>query len=58
MDAQSDTQRQDQEQTHMRNNESGAGFENHHGEKTEVVQACGEETKEIRIFVIICEITQ
>ena len=49
MDVQSDTQRQDQEQTHMRNNESGAGFQNHHGEKIEVV--CGEETKEIRIFV-------
>ena len=30
MDVQSDTQRQDQERTHTRNNESGAGLQKDH----------------------------
>ena len=43
MDVRSDTQRQDQERTHPRNNKSGAGFKKDHREKIEPVRACDEE---------------
>ena len=43
MDVRSDTQRQDQERTHQRNNKSGAGFQKEHREKIELVRACDEE---------------
>ena len=43
MDVRSDTQRQDQERTHLRNNESDADCQKYHGEKIEPVQACVEE---------------
>ncbi len=43
MDVRSDTQRQDQELTHPRNNKSGAGFQKDHQEKIELVRACDEE---------------
>ena len=43
MDVRSDTQRQDQEWTHPRNNNSGAGFQKDHREKIELVRACDEE---------------
>ena len=47
MDVRSDTQRQEQEQTHPRNNESGAGFQKDHREKIELVRACDEERTDI-----------
>ena len=37
-----DMQTEDQERTHMRNNESGTGFKKDHGETIESVQACDE----------------
>ena len=43
MDVRSDTQRQDQERTHPRNNEIEEGFQKDHGETTEMVRACDEE---------------
>ena len=43
MDVRSDTQRQDQERTHPRNNESDAGLRKDHREKIELVRACDEE---------------
>ena len=43
MDVRSDTQRQDQEWTHPRNNKSGAGFQKDHREKIELVRAYDEE---------------
>ena len=42
-DVWSDTQRQDQERTHQRTNESDAGFQNDHGETIELVRAYDEE---------------
>ena len=42
MGVRSDTQRQDQERTHPRNNEIGTGFQKDHREKTEL--RAGEET--------------
>ena len=43
MDVRSDTQRQDQEWTHPRNNKSSAGFQKDHREKIDLVRACDEE---------------
>ena len=43
LDVRSDPQRQDQERTHPRNNESDAGFQKDHGETIELVRACDEE---------------
>ena len=43
MDVRSDTPRQDQERTHPRDNESGAGFQKDHGETVELVRAYDEE---------------
>ena len=43
MDVRSDTQIQDQEWTHPRNNKSGAGFQKDHREKIDLVRACDEE---------------
>ena len=43
MDVWSDTQRQDQERTHQRNNKSGAGFQKDHGDTIDLVRACYEE---------------
>ena len=43
MDVRSDTQRQDQERTHPRNNEIEEGFQKDHGDTTEMVRACDEE---------------
>ena len=42
----SDMQIHDQERTHPRNNESDAGFQQDHGETTELVLACDEESVE------------
>ena len=43
MDVRSDTQIQDLERTHPRNNESGAGFQKDHRAKIELIRACDEE---------------
>ena len=43
MDVRSDTQRQDQERTHPRDNESGTGFQKDHGETIDLERACDEE---------------
>ena len=45
MDVRSDTQRQDQERTHPRNNKRGADFQKDHREKIELVRACDEERR-------------
>ena len=47
MEVRSDTQRQDQERTHPRNYESGAGIQKDHGEVVELVRACDEERRRI-----------
>ena len=39
MDVRSDTQRQDQKQTHQRDNESGTGVLKDHGEMIKLVRA-------------------
>ena len=44
MHARSEAKGQDQDRTDPRNNESGAGFNNDHGETIEPVQACDEES--------------
>ena len=43
MDVRSDTQRQDEERTHTRDNESGAGFQKDHRETIGMIWACDEE---------------
>ena len=45
MDVWSDTQRQDEERTHPRNNKSGAGFQKDPGEATEIVRLGDEKRK-------------
>ena len=48
MDVRSDTQRQDPERTHPRNDESDAGFQKDHGETIELIWAriCQEKRRE------------
>ena len=43
MDVQTDTQRQDKERTHPRNNESDAGCQKYHGATTELAEKTIEE---------------
>ena len=45
VEVQSDTQRQDQERTHPRNNENDAGFQKDHRETIELVRECDEERR-------------
>ena len=43
MDVWSDTQRNEQERTHRRDNERDGGFQKDHRETTEMIRTCDEE---------------
>ena len=50
VDVRSDTQRQDLERTHPRNNECGAGFQKDHRAKIEPIRACDEERWRTHVY--------